>query len=133
MESDTGGFLTNTITNIPKSSVFFKGGLITYSNESKIASGINTMLISQYGASSLEVAEAMAIKAREKFNSDIGIGITGVIESMASLNKPIGSIFVSIDNGKARHKFARNYPGQEHQIKQRAITSTLFELRKILI
>jgi nicotinamide-nucleotide amidase len=134
MESDTGGSLTNTIASIPESTVFFKGGLITYSNESKIAFGIDTMLISKYGPSSLEAAEAMSIKAREKFNSDIGIGITGVMKSTASsIDKPIGSIFVGIDDGKARHRFARNYPGQQHQLKQKAILSTLFELRKILI
>ena len=133
MESDTGGLLANTITSIAESSTYFKGGLIVCSPESKIAFGIDAKLISQYSPSSAEVAEAMAIKAREKFNSDIGVGITGVMEPTNSRDKPMGSIFIGIDNGKTRHRFARSYPGQHYQIKQRAITSALFELRKILI
>jgi len=133
MESDTGGLLTNTITNIPESSTFFKGGLISYSDEFKIAFGIDPMLTSQDESSSLELAEAMATKAREKLNSNIGIGIAGIMESTACTNKATGSIFICIDDGNVKHKFARNYPGQKHQIKQRAISSALFELRKILI
>lgn len=133
MESDTGGFLANTITSIPENSAYFKGGLIACSHESKIAFGIDAKLISQYGSSSAEVAETMATKAREKFNSNIGVGIAAVMETTDSPDKPMGSIFIGIDDGKARHRFARNYPGQHYQIKQRAITSALFELRKILI
>jgi nicotinamide mononucleotide (NMN) deamidase PncC len=79
------------------------------------------------------MAEAMATNAREKFNSDIGIGITGVMEPTDSRDKLTGRTFIGIDDGKTRHRFTNNYPGQLYQIKQRAITSALFELRKILI
>lgn len=133
MESDTGGFLANTITSIPQNSEFFKGGLIACSDEFKISFGIDADIISRYSSYSVEVAEAMAQKARERFNSDIGIGITGIIEPTSSRDKPMGSIFISITDSKKRHSFIRNSPGQGYQIKQRAVILTLFELRKILI
>lgn len=133
MESDTGGFLANTITSIPQNPDFFKGGLIACSDEFKISFGIDADIISRYSSYSVEVAEAMAKKAREKFGSDIGIGITGIVEPTDSIDKPMGSIFISITDSKNRYRFARNSPGQGHQIKQRAVTLTLFELRKILI
>jgi nicotinamide-nucleotide amidase len=133
MESDTGGCLANTITGTPESSAYFKGGLIASSNESKIIFGIDPKLIDQYGPASIEIAEAMATKAREIFDSNIGIGITGTIAPANSDNKTIGTIFISIDDGKIKHRFTRNSPGHYNQIKQRAAISALFELNKILI
>jgi nicotinamide-nucleotide amidase len=133
MESDTGGFLASTITGIPESSTYFKGGLIASPTESKITFGIDAGLIEQYGPASSEIAEAMATKAREVFNSNIGIGITGMITPVNSDNKTIGTIFISIDDGKIKHRFTRNSPGHYNQIKQRAAISALFELNKILI
>ncbi len=133
MESDTGGLLTNIITNIPESLIYFKGGLIAYSNEAKIAFGINGEIISRYGAISVEMAEAMASIARKKLGADIGIGIAGVMGTTKVQDKPIGSVFIGIDDRETIYRFVQNFPGQHIQIKQRAITSALFELRKILI
>jgi nicotinamide-nucleotide amidase len=132
IESDTGGLLANSITNVPESFTYYKGGLIAYSNEAKIASGIDANLIANYGCISSEVAEAMAVVAREKFKSDIGIGITVVMESSKMESRSPGSVFIGIDDGNKKYTFARNYPGERIQIKQRAVTSALFELRKIL-
>ena len=47
--------------------------------------------------------------------------------------KSIGTIFVGIDDGKQKQSFSRNYPGNRLQIKQRAVLSALFELRRILL
>ncbi len=133
MESETGGLLAQTLSNAPASSSYFKGGLITSSDKSQIAFGIDVNLISRYTSASIEVAEAMAIKIREHFDADIGIGVTGVLEPTASEDKPVGSVFIGIHDGRNKHRFLRNVPGQRHQIKQRAITSVLFELRRILL
>lgn len=78
MESCSGGLLAATITDTPGSSIYFKGGLVAYSNEAKIAYGVAPQLISDYGAISSEVAQAMAEAARLRFGADIGVGITGV-------------------------------------------------------
>jgi nicotinamide mononucleotide (NMN) deamidase PncC len=45
----------------------------------------------------------------------------------------IGTIFVSLDDGRSKQSFAKNYPGNRLQIKQRAVTAALFELRRILL
>ena len=133
MESETGGVFAQAITSIPESSMYFKGGLIACSDKAKTALGIDANLISRYTSASIEMAEAMATKAREKFNADIGIGITLVLEPTDVEDKPVGSTFISIDDGKIKHRFLRNAPGHQYQIKQRAVISALFELRKILL
>lgn len=47
MESGTGGFLANVITNLPGSSAYFRGGFVAYSEEAKRAFDINGQLLSQ--------------------------------------------------------------------------------------
>jgi nicotinamide-nucleotide amidase len=133
MESYTGGFLANVITNVPESSKYFKGGLVAYTDEAEEAFGFDSQLISLYGTISAEIAEAMATTAREKLRTSIGVGITGVTGPMEMEGKPIGTIFIGIDDGQRRQNFAKNYPGNRLQIKQRAVTSALFELRKSLL
>jgi nicotinamide-nucleotide amidase len=131
MEFETGGLLASTISNVSELTICFKGGLIAFSNEVKIAFGIKQELIK--GAISAELAETMATIARNKFGSDIGIGITGVIGSTEVEGRLTGEIFIGIDNGDTTYSFLRNIPGDHIQKKQRAVISALIELRKILI
>ncbi|VAW11438.1 hypothetical protein MNBD_BACTEROID05-1239, partial [hydrothermal vent metagenome] len=78
-ESCTGGLLSHKLTNIPGSSQVFLGSLITYSNASKSTLlKISTSLIKSKGAVHNDIAIEMAKKARKLFNSDYGIGITGI-------------------------------------------------------
>ena len=133
MESYTGGLLANIITNVPGSSKYFRGGLVAYTDDARTAFGFDTQLISQYGAVSAEVAEAMATTAREKLGAAIGVGLTGVTGPTEIEGKPIGTIFIGIDDRQRRQSFARNYPGNRLQVKQRAVTSALFELRRTLL
>ena len=60
MESCTGGLLASTITDVPGSSKYFKGGLVAYTNGAKISYGVSSSLIERYGAISPEVAADMA-------------------------------------------------------------------------
>ena len=78
-ESCTGGLFAKRITDIPGASGVFKGGVVAYTNEAKIALlGISPKLLQEKGAVSREAALAMAESARDKFGADIGIGITGL-------------------------------------------------------
>ena len=80
-ESCTGGFISVLLTSIAGSSHFFKGSMVTYSNDSKInLLGINPRVIKQHGVVSQCVAESMANKIREKYDSDYGIATTGYVD-----------------------------------------------------
>lgn len=133
MESCTGGFLAHCITNIPGSSNYFKGGLVAHTEEARIVLGLDPQLIVQYGVISTQTAEAMAKVAREKFKASIGIGLTGVIGPSEVEGKPVGTILIGLDDGRCIKSFTKNYPGNRLQVKQRAVTSALFELRKTLL
>ncbi|MFA5375189.1 MAG: competence/damage-inducible protein A [Dehalococcoidia bacterium] len=133
MESCTGGLLASTITDVPGSSNYFKGGFVTYTNEAKIANGVDPELISRHGAVSPQVAANMARAARERLSADIGIGITGVAGPAEMEGKPAGTVFIAIDNGKELKLIEGRYPPLRHQVKRRAVYHALYELRKMLL
>ena len=90
-------------------------------------------LHNEYEVTSAEVAQAMAEAARLHLKADIGIGITGVAGSNEMEGKPAGMVFIGIDNGESKQVIKGNYPGDRAQVRYRAITAALFELRKILV
>jgi len=133
MESYTGGALSNVITNVPGSSKYFLGGLIACSSASREAFDLDPQCVSRYGTVSAETCQAMATKSREKLGASIGLGLTGVMGPDEIEGKSIGTIFISLDDGIHKHVFSKNYPGSRLQIKYRAVTAALFELRRILL
>ena len=133
MESCTGGLIANLLTDVPGSSDYFKGGVVAYSNELKIAFGVEAKLIAHYGAVSYEVAEAMAEAVRSRLGTDVGIGITGVAGPSELEGKPVGTVYTAVSDGVKKRVIHTLYPPPRQQIKQRAAFGALFELRKLLL
>ena len=77
MESCTGGFLANEITNISGASDVLKVSLITYSNEYKMKFGVTKNTIEKYTVYSMETAKEMAKQVSDFAASNYGIGVTG--------------------------------------------------------
>ena len=77
MESCTGGFLANSITNISGASNVLKVSLVTYSSEYKIKFGVNENVIKKYTVYSQETSIEMAKNIVQFAKSNIGVGITG--------------------------------------------------------
>jgi len=101
IESVTGGLFMKSITEISGASIIFQGGLVTYSNESKIKLlGISEKLIYVHGVVSREVAEQMAIKGREIMGTDISVSFTGNAGPDYLEGKDRGLIFVGVSTDK---------------------------------
>ena len=77
MESCTGGFLANEITNVSGASNVLKVSLVTYSNKYKMKFGVTKNTLEKYTVYSIETAKEMAKQVSDFAASDIGIGITG--------------------------------------------------------
>jgi len=133
VEYSTGGLLAATITEAPGASAYFKGGLITYSNEVLIAYGVDAKLIYDYGVISSEVAQAMAEVARLRLEADIGVSITGVIGPDELEGKPAGTMYIGIESSENKKTIKGNYPGDRFRVKRLVTNSALFELRKMLL
>ena len=132
METDTGGILSNTITNVPGSPQFFKCGIVINRSDLGEEYGVSGSVISQYGPLSLEAVREMATSVRRKYDTSVGVGLAGVVENDDPSHK-LGTILIGIDDGKQNYTFQRVYPGTRLQIKQRAAIAALFELRKIML
>ncbi len=130
MESCTGGLLANTITDASGSSACFKGGLVACSDEAKIAYGVDSKIIAEYGAISPEVTQAMAEAAKAFLKADIGVSVDGIEEVKA---KAVGVVYIGIDDGRSKKVIKGNYLGDRTRVKRRVVTAALFELRKTLI
>lgn len=133
MESYTGGLLAATITSAPDASTYFKGGLVASSDEALRAFGVDVKVVSDYGASSAEVAQAMAKAARLHLGADIGISIAGLDESNEVGERLVTTIYIGIDDGEDKRAITAHYPPWDRAwVKRRAVTAALFWLRKIL-
>ena len=96
-ESCTGGELAKRFTDMPGASAFFKGDVVTYTNEAKAKLlGIDPALIEEKGAVSHEVAKAMAENVRALLGTDIGVGVTGLAGPDGDGVHEVGTVFVSL-------------------------------------
>ena len=137
MESCTGGFLVNEITNIEGSSKVLFFGAVTYSNEYKIKLGVDENLINKYSVYSLEVAKDMALKISLFSNSDYGIGITGKLKKVDD-NNLYGKddlVFISIydkENNNYYNESVTVKYDQRALNKKQVIDSVVTTLKDIL-
>ena len=132
MESCTGGFLAHTITQVPGSSDYFMGGIVSYTNEVKTAWGVDPALIREHGAVSPQVAEDMARACRERMGADLGIGITGVAGPDELEGQPVGTVHIGLASKDVVLSHSRRYPPQRPLVKQRAAMQALMELWNLL-
>lgn len=86
MESCTGGQIASLITNVDGSSKVLSHAYVTYSNEGKIFNGVPSSTIDIYGVYSPETAMAMAQACMERAKSNIGVGVTGSLNTVDEAN-----------------------------------------------
>lgn len=97
-ESCTGGLLAALITDLPGSSAYFVGGVVAYSNSAKEKLlGVAARLLTEHGAVSAEVAEAMASGARDRFGTVLAAGVTGIAGPDADgTDKLVGLTYIAV-------------------------------------
>jgi nicotinamide-nucleotide amidase len=134
-ESCTGGLLLSRLTDVAGSSAYVAGGVTAYSNAVKIGMlGVPADLIAQHGAVSEPVASAMAQGARSRLGTDVGIGITGIAgPDGGSPQKPVGTVAIAVDAGRAARVRTFHFTGVRTQIKFQASQAALDMLRRLLL
>jgi nicotinamide-nucleotide amidase len=135
MESCTGGLLSDEITNVPGSSRYFRGGIVSYATEVKEMMGVDPAIISEHGVVSAQTAAAMALAVRLRLKADIGIGITGVAGPDPQDGVPVGQVYIGLDGDDAVAPQSMGFLYQQgrEQIKRRAVTQAITLLRRALL
>ena len=129
-ESCTGGNIAHQLTTIPGSSVYFKGGIVSYANEAKEnILHVNPLDIEQNGAVSQQVVEQMAKGAKKIFNTDCSIATSGIAGPSGGTEiKPIGTVWIAACcKEKIRSEKFLFGPNRENNI-QRATNTALIML-----
>ena len=126
-ESCTGGLICDRITDVPGSSDYFVGGMVTYSNESKAKHlGIPLDYIERYGAVSPQVAKKMAQRVRRAFNTTFGLSTTGVAGPTGGTKRsPIGRVFIGFAKGRRTWVRKEDLKGNRRTIKRKATERSL--------
>jgi nicotinamide-nucleotide amidase len=132
MESYTGGLLAASLSGCPEAAPHFKGGLVTVSDEARVACGVDYRLIAEHGGESPEAAPAMAEAARSRLGAAIGLGITGVDEVDAAAAKTSGVYHIGVVTGHKQRLASGRYPGSRLRVRRWAVAAALFELWKVL-
>ena len=133
-ESCTGGLLAARLTAVPGYSDVTLGGIVAYGNEIKESElGVPPELIEKHGAVSAEVAEAMAVGARERIGADVSISITGVAgPGGGSEEKPVGLVLYHALTPEGSRGGTFNFPGDRDSIRRRAVVASLHLVRSLL-
>ena len=95
-ESCTGGMIIGSLTEVSGSSLVVDRGFVTYSNEAKNELiGVDMAMITEHGAVSHQVAQAMAEGALARSNAAAAVSVTGVAgPGGGTTDKPVGLVFI---------------------------------------
>jgi len=124
-ESCTGGLLGAALTDVPGSSAYFLGGVISYADPVKRDQlGVSDATLRRYGAVSEQTAAAMASGVRQRLHADVGVSITGVAGPDAEGSKPVGLTFIGIAAGAVTtHRF--QWTGDRWDNRRRSVIAAL--------
>ena len=97
-ESCTGGLLGHRFTNIPGSSTYYFGGIVSYSDDMKMKTlGVQENTLHKFGAVSKQTATEMAQGVRDLFGSDLSIAVTGIAgPDGGTAEKPVGLVYITL-------------------------------------
>lgn len=124
-ESCTGGLLGGALTDVPGSSTYFLGGVISYADRIKVEQlQVPEATLRDHGAVSEQTAAAMASGVRQLLGADLGISITGVAGPKAEGGKPAGLTFIGVAAGSVTtHRF--QWTGDRWDNRRRSVLAAL--------
>jgi PncC family amidohydrolase len=134
VESATGGRISDKITNVPGSSDYYKGSIVSYSNEAKTEIvGVKKQTLKKHGAVSSKTAIEMAKGGRKLLNVDICISDTGIAgPTGATPGKPVGLFYLGLSAKDTAMAKEHHFPGNREQNKQNAAEAALTLLKEYL-
>ena len=133
-ESCTGGNIAHLITQVPGSSEYFKGTVVSYDNEVKTGVlGVRAGDLERHGAVSQPVVEQMAQGVRRLLRTDWAVATSGIMgPGGGTPDKPVGTVWMAVCS--ADRLISRPYHVNHHREQniERASQLALLMLRELL-
>ena len=126
-ESCTGGLLSHLITNVPGSSTYFMGGVVSYAYEAKVRLlGVRWSTLEKYGAVSQETALEMASGVRKALAADVGVSISGIAgPGGGTPEKPVGLTWIGLSTSDVDEAWSYTWKGDRLQVKEQSAQQAL--------
>lgn len=126
-ESCTGGMIGAALTGVPGSSRVFRGGIISYTNEVKSdLLGVSPKLLAEQGAVSSQVAEAMAMGAKNALQADAAVSVTGLAGPGGDeFGNPVGTVFVGYCDANRCLSREFHFSGDRESVRFQAVQAAL--------
>lgn len=132
-ESLTGGRLAAALTAVPGASDVFRGGVVAYATEVKVAVlGVPEDVVATVGVVSAECAAVMARGVRSLIGATYGVATTGVAGPTEQEGKPVGTVFVAVDGPAGGRTLALELSGHREQVVDRTCEEALGALAALL-
>lgn len=127
-ESCTGGLIAALLTEVPGSSDYVLGGVVSYANSAKTALlGVGTDLLAEQGAVSEPVALAMAAGMRRRLGADLALSVTGIAgPGGGSADNPVGTVWIGmagLGDAVAARRF--HFAGDRAAVRAQAAAAAL--------
>jgi len=126
-ESCTGGGIGAAITSVAGSSAVYKGGVISYTNRVKeTVLGVDREVLDEFGAVSSQVAQEMAIGARNLLQVDVAVSVTGLAgPGNDEYGNPVGTVFIGYCDASKAYAKEYYFPGDREAVRSQAIRTAL--------
>jgi len=97
-ESCTGGQISDRITDVSGSSVYFLGGIVAYAYEAKVALlNVSWDTLNTKGAVSHETVLEMARGVRQALGTDLAVSVSGIAgPGGGTPEKPVGTTWIGL-------------------------------------
>jgi len=101
-ESCTGGYIAHLLTRDAGASTFFKGAIVSYSNDvKKEVLHVSEETLSATGAVSEETVRQMANEALHLLRTDYIVAVSGIMgPDGGTPSKPVGTVWIAVGNGE---------------------------------
>lgn len=133
-ESCTGGNIAHKIVQVPGSSSYFLGSVVSYSNDVKAdVLKVSRSDIARYGAVSQQVAKQMAQGAARLLRTNCAIATTGIAgPEGGSIFKPVGTVCFAVQFGDITVSEGMRFEGDRNTVMESATNHALAMLIRIL-
>ena len=132
-ESCTAGTVSSAIAALPGASTYFRGGVVTYTNELKtLLLGVPETMLQEKGAVSEDVVRAMVEGATERLTTTYAIAVTGYAGPGGGDEAPVGTIFVAVGRkGDINVRRLEGDDGREENVARATLTALQMLLEKL--
>ena len=134
-ESCTGGWVGQSVTGVPGSSMWYGAGFITYSNIAKMnILGVQKETLNNFGAVSEEVVKEMVKGALNKSGAQIGVAISGIAgPSGGSEERPVGTVCIAwLLEGKEIVSSTEHFSGNRNEVRCATVDCALYNSIRLI-